>query len=104
LRGVLRLLPEVELGGVLERLSDAMETRLAPKPIWKTDKVSADALAKMMRQIVPVAMDIEDIDGTWKLAQNKPEAARSGAAEGLAKTGFGMEIGKISELMKRPPA
>ncbi|MFK5997004.1 MAG: FMN-binding negative transcriptional regulator [Rhodobacterales bacterium] len=104
LRGVLRLLPDVELGGVLERLSDAMEARLAPKPIWKMDKVSADALAKMMRQIVPVAMEVEDVDGTWKLSQNKPEAARSGAAEGLEKTGFGMEIGKIADLMKSPPA
>ncbi len=103
LRGILRLQPDAELGGVLERLSEAMEARLTPKPIWKMDKVSTDALSKMMRQIVPIAMDIDDVDGTWKLAQNKPDAARLGAADALAETGFGAEYGVIAQLMKNPP-
>jgi len=103
LRGILRLLPDAELRGILERLSDNMEARLLPKPIWKMDKVSDDALGKMMRQIVPVAMDINDVDGTWKLAQNKPEEARLRAADALAGTGFGMQQSQIAELMKNPP-
>jgi len=103
LRGVLRLLPDAELGGILERLSGAMEQRLAPKPIWKMDKVSPDALGKMMRQIVPVAMDIDDVDGTWKLAQNKPEIARLDASEALEQTGFGLDYQRIADLMRNPP-
>jgi len=103
LRGVLRLLPDAELGGILERLSEAMEARLAPKPIWKMDKVSEGALSKMIRQIVPVAMDISDIDSTWKLGQNKPEEARLAAADAMAETGFGMQQSLIAELMKNPP-
>ncbi len=104
LRGSLRLLPDEALRGILERLSENMEARLLPKPIWKIDKVSDDALAKMMRQIVPIAMDVESVDGTWKLAQNKPEEARLAAADALGQTGFGSEHGVIAELMKNPPA
>jgi transcriptional regulator len=103
LRGVLRLLPDAELGGILERLSGVMEQRLAPKPIWEMDKVSPDALGKMMRQIVPVAMDIDDVDGTWKLAQNKSENARLDASEALEQTGFGLDYQKIADLMRNPP-
>jgi transcriptional regulator len=103
LRGVLRLLPDAELGGILERLSGVMEQRLAPKPIWKMDKVSPDALGKMMRQIVPVAMDIDDVDGTWKLAQNKSENARLDASEAMGQTGFGLDYQKIADLMRNPP-
>ena len=104
LRGSLRLLPDTELRGILERLSENMETRLLPKPIWKIDKVSDAALAKMMRQIVPIAMDVESVDSTWKLAQNKPEEARQSAANALAETGFGAEYGAIAALMKNPPS
>ena len=104
LRGVLRLLPDTELRGILERLSENMETRLLPKPIWKLDKVSDEALGKMLRQIVPIAMDVASIDGTWKLAQNKPDEARLAAADALAQTGFGAEYGAIAALMKDPPS
>ena len=104
LRGSLRLLPDTELRGILERLSDAMEARLAPKPIWKIDKVSDAALTKMLRQIVPIAMNVESVDGTWKLAQNKPDKARLAAADAMAETGFGSEYGTIAKLMKNPPA
>ena len=103
LRGILRLLPDTELRGILERLSDNMETQLLPKPVWILDKVSDEALAKMMRQIVPIAMDVESVDGTWKLAQNKPDDARIAAANALAETGFGAEYGAIAALMKNPP-
>ena len=104
LRGLLRPLPDTELRGILERLSENMETRLLPKSIWKIDKISDDALAKMLRQIVPIAMDVESIDGTWKLAQNKPNDARLAAADALAKTGFGAEYATIAALMKNPPS
>lgn len=103
LRGTVRLLPDADLRGVLERLSGAMEARLAPKPIWKIDKVSEGALAKMIRQIVPIALDVTDIDGTWKLAQNKPDAARLGASEALAETGFGLGYQAIAGLMRDLP-
>lgn len=104
LRGTLRRLPEEDLVGVLDRLSDDMERRLLPKPIWKMSKVSDDALQKMLRQIVPIAMEIDQLDGTWKLGQNKLDEVRVRAAKAMARDGFGMEHVSIAELMKDPPA
>ena len=104
LRGKLRLLPDTELRGVLDRLSANMETRLLPKSKWTADKMNDEALDRMMRQIVPIEMDVHEIDGTWKLGQNKPADARIGAAAGLEKTGFGVDCAELAELMKAPPA
>ena len=83
LRGTLTRLPQEDLRGVLDRLSDQFESRLAPKPVWKTDKMPAEAMDRMMRMIVPIRMSIESVDSTHKLLQNKPESARLGAADAL---------------------
>jgi transcriptional regulator len=74
-----------------------------PKPIWTVDKVSAEPLAKLMRQIVPCVLEIADIQGTWKLGQNKPDAARLSAADQLEQHGLGMELAQLADLMRRPP-
>ena len=103
LRGRLRLLPETDLYGVLDRLSEAMEARLAPKPVWKTDKMPVDLIEKMMRQIVPVAMEVDLVEGTWKMSQNKAGDVRKNAAEALNAKGFGMNWQWIAEKMKNSP-
>ena len=82
LRGKMIARPASELRGVLERLSQHLEQRLLPKPIWKIGKVEERALAKMERMIVPISMDVSSIEGTWKLSQNKAEEVRLSAAEG----------------------
>lgn len=103
LRGELRLLEESALAPHLEALSEGFERRLAPKPVWRMDKVAPEALARMMRMIAPVELRIESVEGTWKLAQNKPEAARLGAGDALAAGGFGQEVAALAELMRAPP-
>lgn len=103
LRGRLRLLPEAELQGVLDRLSAAMEARLAPKPVWSLDKMSEDVMRKMMRQIIPVAMRVDQVEGTWKMSQNKPEDVRMRAAEAMEQSGFGLNSLWLAEKMKDPP-
>lgn len=103
LRGGLRALPQEDLHGVLERLSAAMEAQLAPKPAWTMDKMSEGVAEKMMRMIAPIAMDVTQIDGTWKLGQNKEEAARLGGASGVSSNGLGAEVGHLAALMKEPP-
>lgn len=100
LRGTLRRLEAGELHGILERLSASMEERLLPKTPWVTDKMTPDVYEKMQRMIVPIAMDITDIQGTWKLGQNKPEAAIQGAADGLATSPIGSEIEALAAHMK----
>jgi transcriptional regulator len=103
LRGTLRALPQEDLHGVLERLSHAMEVRLAPKPVWTMDKMADGVAEKMMRMIAPIAMDISAIDGTWKLGQNKDEAARLGGADGVTSANLGVETDVLAALMKEPP-
>lgn len=79
LRG--RIEPADDLRGHLDRLSDHFEARLAPKPIWKTGKMSPEALDRMMRMILPFRLIVEDVQGTWKFGQNKPETVRLAAAD-----------------------
>ncbi|MDR6263616.1 FMN-binding negative transcriptional regulator [Roseobacter sp. N2S] len=103
LRGTLRVLPQDALGGVLERLSEAMETQLLPKPPWTMDKMGEGVAQKMMRMIVPIALDVAEVTGTWKLSQNKPDAVRLGAADGVAAHGIGQELSTLSQWMREPP-
>mgnify|MGYP001027204831 CR=1 FL=1 len=98
LRGSLSLLPQEGLRGVLDQLSAAFEARLAPKPAWLADKMTDEALARMMRMIQPAQLEIGEVAGTWKLGQNKPEAARLGAA-GKVPDGVGQELADLAALM-----
>ncbi|MEL6965971.1 MAG: FMN-binding negative transcriptional regulator [Pseudomonadota bacterium] len=100
IRGTLRLLEQGELHGVLDRLSAGMEGRLADKTPWTSTKMDQHVYTRMQRQIVPIAMDVSAIDGTWKLSQNKPEPARLGAAAGVETAGMGQDTASIAALMK----
>lgn len=100
LRGSLTRLPEDQLHGVLERLSAEMEARLAPKKPWTIGKMDQEVYQRMLRQIVPVAMTISGIDGTWKLSQNKPDEVRLRAASAMAEFGFGSETAILAGLMR----
>ncbi len=75
--GQLEMLPEQRLRDIIDRLSDAFEAKLAPKPVWKSTKMTPEVMDKMMRQIVPCRLSIEDVQSTWKLGQNKPDAAHA---------------------------
>ncbi len=100
IRGTLRLLEPAALEPHLRALSDELEKRLLPKPVWDLDKVSRDAREKMMRMLVPAELEITDIDATWKLGQNKPEAAIKGAALGLKSSALGAETAALAALME----
>ncbi|WP_171206445.1 FMN-binding negative transcriptional regulator [Ruegeria sp. HKCCA0235A] len=100
LTGQLELRPQDELRDLLDRQTAFFEDRLLPKAPWVTGKMSDDALARMMRMIVPCRMQVEDIQGTWKLGQNKPEDARIAAADKVTG-GFGSETGQLAALMHK---
>ena len=99
LRGKLQRLPDARLHDILERTSGHFEAMLAPKPVWTTAKMDQEKYSRMLRQIVPVAMQVETVDGTWKLSQNKPDSTRLGAAEALATSQAGTEIAAMRDLM-----
>ncbi|MDE3028333.1 MAG: FMN-binding negative transcriptional regulator, partial [Paracoccaceae bacterium] len=98
LRGTLELLPEDSLRGMLDRLSAHFEARLLPKTPWTSHKMAEGVMERMMRMIVPCRLTIRDVQGTWKLAQNKPETARLGAATGLEA--LGPEGVRLAALMR----
>ncbi len=100
LTGTARPLGHEQLHGVLEHLSDHFESRLQPKPIWRTEKIGDGVMDRMMRQILPFEMDIEQIDGTWKLGQNKPAASIQNAAEHMDANGIGQEVRLLAALMR----
>lgn len=100
LTGMLELRPQDELLPLLDRQSAAYEGRLLPKTPWTTAKMQPETREKLMRMIVPCRMTITGVDGTWKLAQNKPDAVRLAASEGVAAHGFGAETDVIAALMR----
>jgi len=100
LRGTLETLPVDALHPMLDRLSAHFEAGLVPKPPWLTTKMSPGVMEKMMRMIVPCRMQVETIDGTWKLNQNKDDAVRLRAADHVAQHGQGSEVAALAELMR----
>ena len=99
LRGSLERLPDTRLGEVLDMVSDNFERRLAPKAPWRAEKMDSQVRARMMRAIVPVRMTVDEVRGTWKLGQNKPDDVRFAAAD-AAPGGVGQELDALAELMR----
>ena len=103
LRGVLRLRPEEALRDHLDELAAQFEERLSPKRPWRTAKVPERQLEALMRAILPVELVVESVDGTWKLNQNRPDAARLTAAGHMEASGLGMETARLAGLMRNLP-
>jgi len=99
LRGHLHPAEADDMRPHLDRVSAQFEDRLAPKKPWTVDKMPPDALDRMMRAILPFRFVIDQIDATWKLNQNKPDAARLGAATALRQSPIGHEVAALSDLM-----
>jgi transcriptional regulator len=101
LRGRLRLAPELDMRGHLDRLSDKFETRLLPKKPWTADKMTPETLDKMMRSVVAVEFSISKVESTVKLNQNREPSERAGAAAAIAAGGTpGMETAALAALMR----
>jgi len=97
--GELELRPQEELRELLERQSEFFERRLAPKPVWRTDKMTPEALDRMMRMIVPLRLQVAEITSTWKLSQNKPESARQEVC-GHIDQGIGSDLPGLAQAMR----
>jgi transcriptional regulator len=101
--GRLERLPDAEMRPMLNRLSDHFEGRLAPKPVWKTDKLTDEAMMRFLRMIVPFRFHLTEVRSTWKLGQNKDEPARLAAGKALGHDGYGQEVAALAALMAAPP-
>ncbi|MYB35201.1 MAG: FMN-binding negative transcriptional regulator [Gammaproteobacteria bacterium] len=103
LRGRLRLRPQESLRDHLCALTTQFERRLLPKPPWRISKVPEQQLEAMMQTISPVELELETVDGTWKLSQNRPFEARLNAARHADSGDLGMETAALARLMRDLP-
>lgn len=102
LRRTLHPLPHERMRDMLDRQSAAYEQRLDKAP-WTPAKMTLAALDRMMRQILPFRLEVAEVQGTWKLAQNKPDHARRAAADQMRQGGFGHGLYRLADLMEAPP-
>ena len=102
--GEVALRPQDGMRDLLDRQSAHFEDRLRPKLPWRASKMTPEVLDRMMRQIVPCALRVDEIAGTWKLGQNKPDDVRLRAADLLALARQGQETALLADLMRAPPA
>ena len=100
LTGRLEPLPTDRLRAHLEALSQHFEAKLSPKPVWRIDKMTPEVFDRMQRQIVPFRLVIEQVEGTWKLNQNKEEDARLNAAHAVEKSPIGSGNSALAALMR----
>ncbi|MEO1492597.1 MAG: FMN-binding negative transcriptional regulator [Pseudomonadota bacterium] len=103
LRGRLSLLPDETLKPHLDHVSGHLEKHFLPKKIWTMDKMTPEAAARFMRQIVPVAMEIGEVASTWKLNQNKDDDVRLRAADAVEASPIGAEQHALANLMRDVP-
>jgi transcriptional regulator len=85
LTGPVRKLSDEELAEQIEVLSAKFEGRLAPKPPWTSSKMTAGRLDAMKKAIVGMVMNVEEVEGSFKLNQHKSDADYAGIASALMR-------------------
>lgn len=98
--GEVELRPQDEMRDMLDRQSAHFEDQLVPKRPWITDKMTPEVLDRMMRQIVPCRMRVTQIEGTWKLNQNKDYDVRLRAADAVEGSGMGSGEVRLAAMMR----
>jgi transcriptional regulator len=84
LTGPVRRLSDDELAVQIDTLSVKFENWLAPKKPWTSAKMTAARLEVMKKAIVGLVMTVVDVEGSFKLNQQKSEADYAAVAGALA--------------------
>ena len=71
---------------LVSQLTDENEADDPTSTPWQVTDAPADFVAKQLNAIVGVQLNVSRIEGKEKLSQNKTDADRLGAAEGVAST------------------
>ena len=96
--GKARAIDEGELRALLARLSAKYESgRTAP---WRMEDLAEDYVAKMVAAVRGFAIDVERIEGKFKLSQNRPGRD----AERVAAALQGEGEAELARLMREHPA
>ena len=96
LRGLLHPMKAEGLESQVDALTAEFEGRIADKRAWTKHKMGEGVMERMMRGILPFRMVVTDVQGTWKLNQNKTPEARAGVIAALeAQGGMAAEIAAL---------
>jgi len=68
---------------------------------WKVSDAPRDYIDQELKAIVGFEMEIRQLEGKWKMSQNRPEPDRRGAIEGLRKRATGYDNEVASEIEDR---
>jgi transcriptional regulator len=86
LEGMMRRMEHDALVAQVDQLTAQQENRLDKTP-WTRSKMDPAMFDKMTSAIIGFRLEIAAWRGTLKLGQNKPEAARQSAADGVEASG-----------------
>jgi transcriptional regulator len=85
LTGPVRTLSDDELAMQVDTLSAKFENWLLPKRPWTSAKVTAPRLEALKKAIVGLVMTVEEVEGSFKLNQQKSETDYAAVAGALAE-------------------
>ena len=99
IEGVARRLDDAELRDLLDQLSAAQETQLAPKPAWTSPKMDPHKLDRLVGAIAGFAIECAKLSGALKMGQNKSESERRGVIAALRALGRHAEADEMEALL-----
>jgi transcriptional regulator len=99
--GRAQILKDDELRRLLADLSAMQEERLRPKPPWTLDKVSGERMAALLRGIRGFALNLESLEGKFKLSQDKSAANIAGVMAGLEARGDAASLAVARAMRER---
>ena len=97
--GYMRFLACEELRALLADLSAEQEAKLLPKKPWTIDKVPPERLAALTSAIVGISVTFENLEGKFKLSQDKKPEDIAGVVVGLEAQG-GAASNAIAKAMR----
>ncbi|WP_378942835.1 FMN-binding negative transcriptional regulator [Mesorhizobium sp. ANAO-SY3R2] len=99
-RGRVRVVDDGEwLAGQIAELTATHEgSRAEP---WQVSDAPDAYIAAQMKGIVGLEIEITEIEGKWKVSQNRPVADRVGVAEGLETGKPSAEHAEMAQLVRR---
>jgi transcriptional regulator len=92
--GKLRFFDDAEsLRRIVTRLTDRHEAERTER--WQVTDAPEAYIEAMLKAIVGFELKIEQLDGKWKMSQNRPAEDRAGVADGLRQEGGPAEVAEI---------
>jgi transcriptional regulator len=98
-RGTVRVIEDQEW--LAQQISDLTVSQEGSRETpWAVTDAPATFIQSQIKGIVGLEIEITDIDGKWKVSQNRPVADRTGVAEGLEQDGLNASSPDMARLVR----